>query len=179
MAEIMMPNQPLNLWVHGLLSYLRPLDLYRSACDVSQLIEDALSALEPQRAAKEVEIALDLSRCRGLAADPLWLGQAFLAILTNALDTSRRDQCVAISSAADEAFVSVSIASGVQESPPSASGECVRSYEIGHVRRIGLGLTMAKRIVEAHRGHMALYSHADQGAMVQVHLPLLSTPLRF
>ena len=71
LAEIMMPHQPLDLWVHGLLSYLRPLDVYRSACEVSQLIEDALSALEPQRAAKEVEIALHLLTAAARSGPPL------------------------------------------------------------------------------------------------------------
>jgi signal transduction histidine kinase len=174
----MEPNRPLDLWVHGLLSYLRPLDLYRSACDVSQLIEDALSALEPQRAAKEVEITLQLAPLPRLAADPLWLGQAFLAILTNALDTSTHRQCVAIASAANEAFVSVFIASGIQEASQALLVKASGQTELGRSERIGLGLTMAQRIVEAHHGHMALYRRAAHDAMVTVHLPLLSTPLR-
>ena len=106
------------------------------------------------------------------------MGQAFLAILTNALDTSRRKQCLAISSEADEAFVSVSIANGGQETSQALPENVFDHTRSGRSEMIGLGLAMAKRIVEAHHGHMALYSHVEQGTRVMVHLPLLPTPLR-
>ena len=177
LAEIMAPNRPLDLWVHGLLSYLRPLDRYRAACNVNQLIEDALSVLEPQRAMKEVEIALQLAPLPRLAADPLWLGQAFLAILTDVLDTSTYKQCIVISSEANEAFVSVSIASGVWEASQALLPKGFGHTELGRSEKVGLGLTMAQRIVEAHRGHMALHSRAALDTIVIVRLPLLAPPL--
>jgi signal transduction histidine kinase len=40
----------------------------------------------------------------------------------------------------------------------------------------GLGLPIAKTIVEAHGGHIAAESRAGRGARMSIHLPLAADP---
>jgi signal transduction histidine kinase len=111
-AEIINRNERLERWVNGLLSYLRPLHLYRFPCDVNQLIEDALSTLGQKLTAKAVQPILHRALLPKVAADPLWMEQALLAIFTNAIEASAQGGRIVITSGADAALVSVAITDG-------------------------------------------------------------------
>lgn len=171
-VEIMNRNVQLERWVNGLLSYLRPLHLYRFRCDVNQLIEDALSALGQKLTAKEVQPILHRSPLPKVAADPLWMEQALLAIFTNAIEASARGGRIFIKSGADAAFVSVSITDGGRGVPRALQDRVFDPYFSTKSEGIGLGLTVAKKIVEAHGGSIELDSDEGQGTTVTIRLPI-------
>jgi signal transduction histidine kinase len=175
LAEITRPNQSLDLWVQGLLSYLRPLDCYRSSCDVNRLVEEALSALGQQLAARELDVELHLAPLPKIALDPLWIEQALLSILTNALDASTRKGHVAITSEASAGLVSVSIAYGEKGAVRAPLARAFGLSSTSKSGAAGLGLTTAKGIVAAHRGHLTLDCQTGKGTTVTIHLPLALT----
>jgi signal transduction histidine kinase len=170
-AEIIAGAGQLEYWVSNLLSYLRPLHQHRSPCDLSQLSRNALAALGQRIAAKAIQPVLQLSPLPSVAADPLWMEQAFVAILTNALEASPHGGRLSIRSFEDSRGVTVTIADEGKGMPPAILEKVFDPYFTTKSGGIGLGLTVAKKIVEAHQGRIELRSDEGRGTTVGIHIP--------
>jgi two-component system, NtrC family, sensor histidine kinase HydH len=170
-AEIIAGAGQLEHWVSNLLTHLRPLHQHRSSCDLNQLSRNALAALEQRIAAKAVQPVLQLSPLPSVAADPLWMEQAFLAILTNAIEASPHGGRLTIRSFEDSRGVTVAMADEGKGMPPAILEKVFDPYFTTKSGGLGLGLTVAKKIVEAHQGRIELHSDEGRGTTVRVHIP--------
>jgi two-component system sensor histidine kinase ChvG len=113
--------------------------------------------------------------CR-IAGDGESLGQVFENLLTNAASFAPDGTAVVvrISRDADNCCVSVSDRGpGIPESHLARVFERFFSYRPSDAPRehLGLGLAIAKRIVEGHGGTIAAANRADGGATFEVRLP--------
>jgi signal transduction histidine kinase len=170
-AEIVAGAGQLEHWVSNLLSHLRPLHQHRSPCDLNQLSRNALAALEQRIAAKAIQPVLQLSPLPSVAADPLWMEQAFLAILTNAIEASPQGGRLTIRSFEDSHGATVTIADEGKGMPPAILQQVFDPYFTTKSGGIGLGLTVAKKIVEAHHGRIEVRSDEGRGTTVRIHIP--------
>lgn len=104
--------------------------------------------------------------------------QAVLILVDNASKFSPDDACVSVQSGADGEFLTIS----VEDAGPGIPAEELpmifeRFYQVGtrRTRReggSGLGLPIAKSIVEAHDGTIGIESNAGTGTRVTIRLPL-------
>jgi signal transduction histidine kinase len=104
--------------------------------------------------------------------DPVRLRQVVTNLLTNALKYSEGAVEVSVSARPDEAVVDV--ADHGPGIAPQDIGRLFKPYERLGVRRqpgSGLGLFIARSIVEAHAGRLDVHSAAEQGTVFSVHLP--------
>jgi signal transduction histidine kinase len=143
---------------------------------------DAVDVLEPLRAA--VAAARTIGGPRGVdvvtqdAVEPVWvtgdagaLEQIFLNLLLNAVEASHDGGRVHVSESQGDATVTIAVA---DEGSGIAPEDLERVYDpLFTTRRdgSGLGLTIARRLVIAHRGHMEIESEAGAGTVVNVILP--------
>jgi signal transduction histidine kinase len=115
-----------------------------------------------------------------ISIDPERMAQVLGNLLSNAIKYTSEGGKVAVIAGADEseAWYQVSdtgpgidIAEQEQIFEPFYRSQKMRRFPQG----LGLGLTIARDIVEAHGGHLELVSDPEQGSQFTVHLPLKSS----
>lgn len=107
--------------------------------------------------------------------DERWLKEAFFNILCNALEADKAGKPVEISCSSNEDYVRISI----RDYGPGLSEKDIpnifdRFYLPEHVKEnhTGIGLNLAKLIIEGHMGSVYVYNHLERGAVFQVILPV-------
>src|SRR4051794_21392911 len=154
------------------------LDLH--TVDLAQVVEKALDAMYPAAQAKSVAVAADLDRPLEMAAgDPDRLHQVVANLLSNAVKFTPGGGTIEVSLKRDgeEARITVrDSGDGISAAFLPHVFERFRQGEEGPGRRqggLGLGLAIARHIVEGHGGTIRVDSPGEgQGATFTVSLPL-------
>ncbi|MBD2438304.1 ATP-binding protein [Nostoc sp. FACHB-110] len=139
------------------------------------LINRAVNAVEPRMQAAGVTLQVNIAELQ-ITGDPERLLQAILNLLDNAIKHSRPNSQVFISghSAGKTAVIKIQDqGQGISESDLPRIFE--QFYTTDPSRKgsgNGLGLAIAKRIIEAHRGSITATSIPHQGATFTISLPL-------
>ena len=147
------------------------------ACDLADLSRREVAAHLPTAEEAGVTIVSDLAESAPLYGDPGRLGQAIRNLLTNAVNYTPAGGMVtvSVSTSGDEVEVRVSdTGPGIPEDQIPQVFE--RFYRVDRSRSratggTGLGLTIARRLVEAHGGRITLDSQVGEGASFSIVLP--------
>ncbi|HUH96139.1 MAG TPA: ATP-binding protein [Anaerolineales bacterium] len=141
------------------------------------LIRETVAAFQSQAAAAGVKLELSLGAgALMLEADPERIRQVLTNLISNALRYSPRGSTIEIHltesdlSAGRRAVVSVQD-SGPGIAPQDLSHVFDRFYRSSDSRGMGLGLSIAKYIVEAHGGEIQAESAEGQGTTIWFSLP--------
>ncbi len=146
-------------------------------CDLADLSRREVAAHLPTAEEAGVAIALDLAESAPLYGDPGRLGQAIRNLLTNAVNytPSGGTVTVSVSTSGDDVEVRVTdTGPGIPDDQIPQVFE--RFYRVDRSRSratggTGLGLTIARRLVEAHGGRITLDSRVGEGASFSITLP--------
>lgn len=113
--------------------------------------------------------------CRSFSGDPIRIGQVVKNLLLNAIRYTPRGGTVTIDCHRDADHLALVVAN---EGPGIAAKDLPHIFEpqfrgsaTAHEPRTGMGLTVAKRIVEDHGGTIEVHSTEGQGAIITVSLP--------
>jgi signal transduction histidine kinase len=146
------------------------LPLEKRATDVGALLRDAQVNFSPQAADQGVTLALDLpSELPEVMADRRRVAQVLGNLLTNALRHTPSGGCVTLSATASGEMVKVTVTDTGTGIPPEDlpyiferfwRGEKARSRAGGGA---GLGLAIAKHLVQAHGGKIGVESPSEGG----------------
>ncbi len=141
--------------------------------DLVQALVDGLRARENGRV--QIRVQSDGSACR-VAVDGEALAQVFDNLLSNALSFAPEHSTIEVALARTGAMCSVTVADrgpGIPEPHLSRVFDRFFSYRPGDAPRehLGLGLAIAKRIVEGHGGHITASNREGGGAIFEVQLP--------
>jgi two-component system CheB/CheR fusion protein len=157
-------------------SYAAPLHPQRRRCDLGELLRQVWDDLEVSRVGRRARLTsepgpLDLY-CQ---ADPALVGQAFRNILENALQACPDpvEIVCAWSEAELDGRPALRVALG-NNGPPLGPEERQRVFEAFYTTKThgtGLGMTIARRVVEAHGGRLELGPERDRGAEFLITLP--------
>ncbi len=161
--------------VRNLLTFARQSPPRKEPQDLNTLVERALTLLHHQLELQEVglekNLAADLPLCR---CDGHQIQQAILALLMNAAEAMRQGGTLRVATERDEAAgVRIRIRDTGPGIPPEVLPHIFEPFfttkEDQH--RTGLGLTVARNIIEQHGGNLAVESVAGQGAEFVIALP--------
>jgi signal transduction histidine kinase len=150
------------------------LPLTLSWTDLTQLLRDVVDAYLPDAAARRIRLMLEG------ATTPLWIqadDQRLLQVLSNVIDNALK-----FTPAEGHVLVTVASGSGAIEVRVSDTGHGITADALPNVfdlyatgtagRGTGIGLTVARRIVELHRGSIKISSDGiDKGTEVVLTLP--------
>lgn len=161
-------------FVHELLSYARAESASLQPIDPFVLVKTCLSKQQAmlQRQRIEVKLGDERREHRDVLADPGLLGQALTSIITNAAEAmaggGRLD--VRVVDNLPDSSVSILIADSGSGIPADILARVTEPYFTTKSRGLGLGLAIAKRIVERFAGRIDIRSAEDQGTTVFVAL---------
>jgi signal transduction histidine kinase len=152
------------------------LELELEQCDVRDVVCTAIELFEPT-APRHVFVAETPDAPLRMTYDPTRIEQVMNNLVSNAIKYSPRGGTITVSAAGDDGFVRLSV---------SDQGMGIALEDQDHVfdpfRRtgaskeaiagVGLGLFVARRIVEAHGGRISVESSLGKGSTFTVELPL-------
>jgi len=147
--------------------------------DIAKLVEQAVTSWQPQVAAKGILLSLDLPRNLPLVnIDRQRVNQVLRNLLENAVAYTGKGDTITVAAAKQGDWVEISISDTGRGIPAEDLPNIFeRFYRVDRSRAratggTGLGLTIAKRLVEAHGGEIAVQSELGKGSRFSFTLPI-------
>src|SRR3954452_7157353 len=148
--------------------------------DLARIVEQSALTAAPVAAARGIALAASTASLPPVAADPVRIGQVIDNLISNALKFTPAGGRVELRARAhaDRAVVEIAdTGHGISASEQRRLFE--RFYRTSRAQNdavpgVGLGLSIAKAIVEAHGGSIACTSVEGEGSTFSIELPLAS-----
>ena len=146
---------------------------------LEEVVGSALARVEKRLGARcvDIQLAPDLPL---VPLDPLLIEQVLINLLDNAIKYTPGDTPIEISASVEEREMRVAVA---DRGPGFAPGEEARVFDkfyrgqkAGTRSGVGLGLAIARGIVEAHGGRIIAETRPGGGALFRFTLPLAADP---
>jgi signal transduction histidine kinase len=155
------------------------LKLVYHAEDIAKLVKQAVTSWQPQVAAKEISLSLDLHDNLPLVnIDRQRVNEVLHNLLKNAVAHTHKGGTINVAAMVQGDWVEVGV-SDTGEGIPAEDLPNIfeRFYRVDRSRAratggSGLGLTIAKRLVEAHGGKITVQSELGKGSRFAFTLPI-------
>jgi signal transduction histidine kinase len=144
---------------------------------VRALAESVVVELAPLWRGKELEVVVDGDRNLEVMADPGELRRALINVVANAVTFTPSHGHIAVHVVAIDGRAALQVEDdgfGVPESERARLFERVREAPSRHGAGSGLGLYLARRVVESHGGSIEYAPRAGQGSVFTLMLPQLA-----
>jgi signal transduction histidine kinase len=158
-------------WRNGRLS------LRRERAEIGPLVDQAIETIADDARAKDIALAVDARPDATESFDPVLLKQALAQLLSNAVKFTPAGGRVDVHAAVDADGLDVEVRdTGIGIAPadlPRLFGT-FQQLDMSSTRAgggVGLGLSLAKAIVEAHGGTIGVRSEPGHGSTFWFHLP--------
>ena len=146
--------------------------------DLAALAQEAVEEARPEAERKHIDLVLSAAAVPGLAVDPTRIAQLLGNLISNAVKFTPEGGKVGVTLTAEDGEAVLSVAdTGIGIAPGDRERIFERFFrtEAATQRVIpgsGLGLTISRAIVEAHRGTITVRSDGEHGSTFTVRLPL-------
>lgn len=155
--------------------------LRRQPIAVRELLERSLPAARLAAAEKRIELAIETDEQLAVEVDPRRLGQALTNLALNAVKFSASGTRIALRArAAPGDTVAIEVEDQGIGIPEEELERIFGSFEQGAAGKAiggsGLGLVIARRLVELHDGHLAVKSKVGVGTRFILTLPRVEVP---
>jgi len=154
---------------------LRSRQMQKNLIDLQTVVNDTLDLVAHDMIARQVEVATEIfpNPCV-INADPVLLEQVFVNLVMNAMDamgeTPPGERRITISSKVRGADVEVSVHDTGPGLPAELAGRLFTPFVTTKQHGLGIGLAIARSIVEAHGGSIDARNHSEGGAIFTVTL---------
>src|SRR5580700_533813 len=144
----------------------------REWCDPGELVREAVAMSGLKETAVRISVAKTLPT---VFVDAHLIEQALGALLSNASAHGKNDEPIEVSVARDDSMLVFSVA---DHGPGLAAGEENKVFEKFYrgpgtpAGGLGLGLSIARQLVEAHGGRVAAQNREDGGARFSIRIPI-------
>jgi signal transduction histidine kinase len=167
LGQVAQQIERINRLIRGFLGFARGEAPALTRVSAGELVNNAVRLVRHRFATAHVALDIDLGTAAGvwIACEPALFEQVIVNLLANALEASRRGQTVAIRlerTSTDVVFAVLDRGSGIA---PSELERATEPFFTTKARSggSGLGLTIAKEIVEHHRGDLTIRRRAGDG----------------
>jgi signal transduction histidine kinase len=163
----------LNAIVEQFIALARPLPLKPAPVEPDELLRELAALVEGE--ARQAGVALRLvlpAALPTLVADRDHLKQVLLNLARNAVQAMAQGGTLTLSAEAARGSVAIAVADTGPGIAPAALPRVFDPYFTTKPGGLGLGLTIARRIVEAHGGALTAESEPGRGSVFRVSLPL-------
>jgi two-component system sensor histidine kinase HydH len=163
----------LESWVRDLLSYSEPLAGKLEPIRVDTVVRASLGKFERDLQKRGIQASTNVGgTLPAVTADPLLLEQVFNSLIANAVEAIERNGRISVSVLQEgEQQLRVSIHDSGPGMTPEQLASAFRPFHTTKARGMGVGLPLARRIVERFGGTIALASEPGKGTVVDILLP--------
>lgn len=143
--------------------------------DLVETLQDAVSAVVPKAAAKEIDLTVHAQGPLLLAHDPKWTEEAIYNLLDNAVKYTPKGGQVEVSLKRSEMFSQVCVRDTGKGIPLERQAQIFtrfyREPEVHDQEGIGIGLYLTRQIAELQGGYVEVRSQPGAGASFRLYLP--------
>jgi len=126
-----------------------------------------------QAITKRIMIELDVTgSIPPVDHDPNQINQVLLNLLLNAIQSMDKPGTIRVLLETDEDDVLITVADEGKGIPPEHLPNIFRPFFTTKGHGTGLGLSLARRTVESHGGHIDVTSEVGKGSRFQIRLPI-------
>src|SRR5271165_1726513 len=163
----------INRILTDLLETARPKPPQFQLKDLGGTAEHAVMFARQQAITKNIRVELDKGEDIPLVDhDPNQMNQVLLNLLLNAIQAMDKAGSIYVTLRHDKEFVLVTVADQGKGIPPEVLPNIFRPFFTTKGHGTGLGLSLARRIVEAHGGTITVRSEVGKGAQFTLRLPI-------
>lgn len=156
-----------------LLETARPKPPQFQVKDIAGTAEHAVMFARQQAITKRIMIELNHSESiPPVDHDPNQINQVLLNLLLNAIQSMDKPGAIHVSLRRDHDTASITVADEGKGIPPENLTNIFRPFFTTKGHGTGLGLSLARRIVEAHGGTISVRSEVGKGTQFEVRLPI-------
>lgn len=161
--------------VSEITAFGRPPTLHRARTALPPLLDECLTFARARHPAESVEIVReDDPACPEAFVDARELRKAFLNLILNALEALEGGGALAIRTAYDRASGAATVS--IEDTGAGMSAETLaRAFDMFFTTKpqgTGLGMAIARSVIERHGGELRLQSVLGRGTTVSVRLPV-------
>jgi signal transduction histidine kinase len=156
-----------------MLDFARPLELDRRQEDINKIISESLSVIEAEAERRQIILDVNLEEdLPRITVDVMKMERVLINLLMNAVQASPDGEAVSIQTYKDGGQVIIDIADSGCGIQPDQQGSIFDPFFTTKREGTGLGLPIAKKIVEAHEGCIEAIENPEQGVTFRFVLPL-------
>ena len=160
---------------------LRSRQLQEGPIDLQAIVKESLALVAHDIRARQIETTINLpSNPCVVSGDPVLLQQVLVNLVINAMDamaeTPPARRHITISSGVTATNVAVSVRDTGPGLRADIIGRVFAPFVTTKSHGLGIGLTIAQRIVDAHRGTIDAHNNPEGGATFTVTLPRAKRP---
>ncbi len=179
-TDIRLDDQRANNVLRRLRSLLKKAPSEIKDVDLNEIAGESIQLLSPLSTAREVNLSgFTAPMSLPIRADPVQLQQVIVNLIVNAMDAMssmpRAERRVTVHTARDDNFGEVSVSDTGPGIPPEKIKEVFEPFFSTKADGMGMGLSIARTIVEAHHGRIWAENKAGGGAVFHISLPLSAT----
>jgi two-component system sensor histidine kinase KdpD len=144
----------------------------REWCDPGDLLHEAIALSGLKEDSLKINIAKDLPT---VFVDAPLMQQALVALLSNAAAHAKSEEPIEVSVARDDSVLVFSVADHGPGLAPGEENKVFEKFYRGPGTRpggLGLGLSIARQLVEAHGGEIVAQNRQTGGARFSIRLPI-------
>jgi len=157
-----------------LIEFGRPLDARFAEGDIDDVVRLAIADLAPQ--AEAIGLRVEREKPSALARVPMDAGRLTVALemlIENAIEHSPPDGRVVVATAQrEDGWLEICVRDQGSGFSDLSRRRALDPFFSEHPNRAGLGLAIARRIIEAHDGRLVLRHPPDGGAVTCLQLPV-------
>ena len=170
--DIVAEVDKIEAWLRELLAFSRPGSIKREPVDVNQAVRTTLESVNAQLQRKHLETSATLAEPGPMAmADVTLLQQVLQSIVTNALDALPDGGKLEVKTALADGRVDIVVQDHGAGIPAENLEQIFKPFFTTKPRGVGLGLPLARRLVERMGGTLDLMSRRGEGTRVHIQLP--------
>jgi two-component system sensor histidine kinase KdpD len=144
----------------------------REWCDPGELVHEAVAASGLKEGEAQINIAQNLP---AISVDSGLIQQALEALLSNAIIYGKSDRPIEVSAARDDSMLVISVADRGAGLEPGEETKVFQKFYRGPRSSpggLGLGLSIARQLVEANGGEIVAHNRQGSGAVFSIRLPI-------
>ncbi len=163
----------LELMVKEMLDFSRPLELHKSEEDMCRLIEESLAVVHDLAEQKQVRIQCAPATLPHISMDCMRMKQVIINLVINAIEASPQGEAVVVSSFREANNIIVDVRDRGDGIPADKKDTIFSPFFTTKKEGTGLGLPIARKIIDAHLGRLEMFTAPEKGIVFRVSLPLL------
>ncbi|VBB42946.1 ATPase/histidine kinase/DNA gyrase B/HSP90 domain protein [uncultured Desulfatiglans sp.] len=161
-----------NTSVEGLLKYARAQKPFKKPMRLDLLLENMFHLYEPQCEASGIRVTRRIAFQTPIPGDPDLLGQVVENLLKNAIEAQPGGGTIHVEMFSErDAWLSLKLTNRGFTLKPEESERILEPYFTTKPDGTGLGLTISRRIVEAHGGRMTVRVPKPETLEISIELP--------
>jgi signal transduction histidine kinase len=147
--------------------------------DLNDLVRDSVEFLSTLARSRKVTLSSKIATdALPIRADPIQLQQALLNLVMNGIeamkDTPEEYRSISVETSRVEKFAELSVSDRGPGIPQDKLGQVFEPFYSTKAEGMGMGLSITRTIVQAHRGEIVASNRSRGGASLRMRLPLRS-----